>query len=90
MSAAETAEMFFNGGAVLVHLPNHADQRGQLIPCESSQFFAPVRTFLIHGVPEGVVRGRHAHRTARLLMICLIGRVTVELRHQGEDGAGTT
>ena len=84
MSAAETVETFFNGGAVLVQLPSHGDQRGQLIPCELSRFFAPVRTFLVHDVPEGTVRGGHAHRTARQLMICLVGRVVVELRLAGE------
>ena len=84
MNAAETVETFFDGGAVLVHLPSHADQRGQLIPLELSQFFAPVRTFLVHGVPEGAERGRHAHRTTRQLMICLVGCVAVELRLAGE------
>lgn len=84
MSAIETVETFFDGRAVLVQLPDHADFRGQLIPIELSQFFAPVRTFLIHGVPEGAVRGRHAHRTARQLMICLVGCVVVDLRLAGE------
>lgn len=84
MSEAETVETFFNGAAALVQLPRHADRRGQLIPMELSRFFVPVRTFLIHGVPEGGVRGRHAHRTTRQLMICLSGCVMVELRLAGE------
>ena len=84
MIATETVETFFDGGAVLAELPSHADQRGRLVPLELSHFFVPARTFLVHGVPEGEVRGQHAHREARQLMICLVVCVSVELRFAGE------
>ena len=43
-----------------------------------------MRAFLVDRVPDGTSRGGHAHRKARQFMICLAGRVTVELRFQGE------
>jgi dTDP-4-dehydrorhamnose 3,5-epimerase-like enzyme len=84
MSTLDTSEIIFARRAWIVRLPNHVDQRGQLTSCELSQFFVPARTFLVHGVPDGTVRGKHAHRTNRQLLICLVGCVTVELRFEGK------
>lgn len=41
--------------------------------------FAPRRTFVIKDVPAGGVRGGHAHKSCDQLLICLRGRVRVEL-----------
>jgi hypothetical protein len=82
---SETNQSFFNGRAVLVQMPSHVDHRGRLTHFEMTQFFVPICTFLVNGVPDGAVRGSHAHLRARQLMICLAGRVTVELCFQGEE-----
>src|SRR6266496_2887027 len=80
----ETNQSFLNGRVVLVQMPSHVDQRGRLTPL-MTQFFVPMCTFLVNGVPDGAVRGSHAHLRARQLMICLAGRVTVKLCFQGEE-----
>jgi hypothetical protein len=42
------------------------------------------RLFVVNDVPAGGVRGRHAHRTARQILVCLAGRIDVEMRADGE------
>jgi dTDP-4-dehydrorhamnose 3,5-epimerase-like enzyme len=44
------------------------------------------RVFTITGVPEGGVRGDHAHRDCTQVVVCLLGRVTVVI----DDGRDST
>lgn len=68
-------------GAQLVPLALHADRRGALVPLEFDDLpFRPRRVFVVSGVPPGTIRGRHAQRRGRQLLVCSSGRVTVELR----------
>lgn len=64
-----------------IHLKSHRDSRGTLIPGESgSDFpFQVRRFFLVTGVPQGVVRGEHAHKKCEQLLICVSGSVMVHL-----------
>ncbi len=47
--------------------------------------FEPVRMFVVSDVPAGTTRGRHSHRVQRQLLVCVTGRVVVELRPPGAD-----
>lgn len=47
--------------------------------------FAIKRIYYIHGVPEGVQRGGHAHRRLRQILWCPYGRIRIRL----DDGAET-
>ena len=75
-------------GARLLRLPRLHDARGSLSPIEFGPLpFTPCRMFAIHGVPAGTVRGAHAHRSAWQLLVCLNGRVDIELREAGSTAA---
>ena len=41
--------------------------------------------FAVGQVPPGTTRGRHAHRNGSQLLMCLSGRVRVELRWDGQS-----
>jgi dTDP-4-dehydrorhamnose 3,5-epimerase-like enzyme len=65
----------------IIRMPQHTDERGTLTAIDFSSLpFVPCRAFSITDVPSGTVRGGHAHRRASQLLICLSGRVSVELR----------
>ncbi len=54
------------------------DARGTLSSINLSKlFFVPRRAFWIYGVPEGMGRGGHAHRSCEQLIICLRGTCTI-------------
>src|SRR5262245_28042653 len=52
------------GNAQLWRLPNFKDMRGEIVPVEFTRDlpFVPKRHFIVYGVPDGRVRGEHAHR----------------------------
>ncbi|MCU0636764.1 MAG: FdtA/QdtA family cupin domain-containing protein [Gemmatimonadaceae bacterium] len=87
MTAGETAPLPELGvaGCRLVRLPVLRDSRGLLSFGEYSAHlpFAPLRYFLIAGVPSGSLRGEHAHRELEQFLICAHGSCRVVL----EDGA---
>jgi dTDP-4-dehydrorhamnose 3,5-epimerase-like enzyme len=59
----------------------HRDSRGLLTPIDFTQLpFVPHRVFAVTGVPAGATRGGHGHREQCQAMICVAGRVEVELR----------
>lgn len=76
--------------ARLVPLNRASDSRGVLYPFEFDALpFQPRRCFVVTEVPAGSVRGRHAHRTCTQLLICLIGRVDVTIKHGGQSAVVT-
>ncbi|MCU0635994.1 MAG: FdtA/QdtA family cupin domain-containing protein [Gemmatimonadaceae bacterium] len=68
----------------LVRLPVLRDGRGLLSFGEHAAHlpFPPLRYFLIAGVPQGSLRGEHAHRELEQFLICAHGSCRVVL----EDG----
>jgi hypothetical protein len=80
-----TGRSFFQDRASLVPLTMHVDARGNLISLDFSKLpFMPRHGFVVRDVPVGAVRGRHAHRRAAQFLICLAGRVSVELRDKSQ------
>jgi hypothetical protein len=69
----------------LVRLERHTDELGWLHVAQvgGALPFVARRFFLIGGVPEGTVRGRHGHRSLHQLFVALRGRVRVELAARG-------
>ena len=79
-------ESLLGGQAKLVSLVGLSEQRGALIPFHFDQLpFVPRRAFVVKDVPAGTARGRHAHKSARQLLICPSGRVEVLLRSDGKE-----
>jgi hypothetical protein len=70
----------------LLHLPTVVEGRGALLWGEYATHlpFAPRRFWVIQGVPPGGVRGDHAHRALREVLICVRGSCVVVV----DDGTG--
>lgn len=74
-----------HGNACLYRLQGIVDPRGELVPLDFGLLpFAPRRAFLVQDVPPGQARGGHAHAHGQQLLVCVAGRVEVELRHGTE------
>jgi len=65
-------------GVVLQRAPIIEDLRGNLAAREVGRGlpFAPARFFVVFDVPSKEVRGAHAHRVCRQLLVCLSGSVS--------------
>jgi hypothetical protein len=72
-------------GACPVRLSAHVDERGALTvgECGGELPFAPVRFFLVHGVPAGAERGGHAVVNCDELIVAAAGSFSVGV----DDGA---
>src|ERR1044071_17421 len=72
-------------GVVLLALPRFGDARGALTVAEIQKHipFAVARLFLVYDVPEGEVRGRHAHREQHQFLICVHGACVVSVDDGG-------
>ena len=66
-------------GVFLTRLNNVKDMRGDLSSIEWDRElpFTPKRTFFVYGVPDGRVRGEHAHLTCDEFLVCMSGSVSV-------------
>src|SRR5512139_1299903 len=86
MDRVRDSGSFFNGRARLIPLDVHQDRRGLLLPFELGSLpFAPRRIFTISNVPQGEIRGRHAHQSSEQLLVCVQGRISVLMRHAEES-----
>lgn len=65
----------------IIKLPVLNDQRGNLTFVETGQHldFEIKRNYLLYDVPRDDVRGLHAHKTLRQLLICLNGSLDITL-----------
>lgn len=57
----------------------HGDDRGQLIAFEESKDipFHIKRVYYMYNTAEGVIRGKHAHRTLDQILVCIHGSCTI-------------
>jgi hypothetical protein len=64
-----------------IRFAEEVEPRGSLVWAQAGEAlpFTPQRFFLIHGVPDGVVRGAHAHRELHEVLVAVAGEVTLEL-----------
>jgi UDP-2-acetamido-3-amino-2,3-dideoxy-glucuronate N-acetyltransferase len=72
----------------LINFEVKRDPRGSLLPIEFNDAlpFVVTRIFTVADVPEGQVRGAHAHKQCEQLLICLKGKISVFL----DDGKSQT
>lgn len=64
----------------------HADPRGSLIPFNFEGLpFTPRHAFVVRDVPVGTIRGRHVHKSAQQMLVCLAGHLSVEVRDHAES-----
>lgn len=59
----------------------HGDERGKLIALEALTDLVPFevkRVYYIFDTTPGTVRGKHAHRVLKQLLICVSGACTIE------------
>ena len=71
----------FSGRVRLIELRQVAEPRGRLVEIDYGSLpFTVRRSFVVDRVPAGVVRGGHAHRECEQILICLQGKVRVNLR----------
>ena len=59
----------------------HGDERGKLIALEALTCQVPFevkRVYYIYDTTLGTVRGNHAHKTLKQLLICISGACTIE------------
>lgn len=73
--------------AKVLSLKEIEDERGRLTIAEYEKDipFVVKRIFYMSGVPSDETRGNHANTKSQFLMICLRGRVEIEV----DDGAST-
>ena len=76
----------YASGASLYEIPYFADERGALNVLEIARElpFGCQRIFYTYTVPEGSVRGEHAHKRCEQFLISLRGVLTVRV----DDGCG--
>ncbi len=64
-----------------IDVPQFVDPRGRLSAIEFNQLpFQPVRVFFVTDVPAGESRGGHSHSYGEQILICLSGRVEIDLK----------
>ena len=64
-----------------VPLAHNVEERGRLLELNSDALpFTVQRVFTITDVPVGTKRGGHRHRSGAQVLVCISGRVEVELR----------
>lgn len=64
-----------------IQLSPHGDERGKLIALESCSDQIPFevrRVYYIYDTTPGTVRGRHAHKALKQVLICVSGACTIE------------
>jgi dTDP-4-dehydrorhamnose 3,5-epimerase-like enzyme len=67
-------------GVRWIDLPERADRRGVLTIIGHDDIpFSIARIFYVHGVPEGIERGGHAHHVTEQFVVALAGRFSLEL-----------
>jgi len=67
-----------------VELRAVTEPRGALLEFDYRSLpFPPQRSFFIKDVPPGTVRGGHAHKVCEHVLVCLRGRVAIELAFNG-------
>ncbi len=64
-----------------ISFTEHGDARGRLIPLEARSGDVPFevkRAYFIYDTTPGTVRGNHAHKSLRQVLICVSGACTID------------
>jgi dTDP-4-dehydrorhamnose 3,5-epimerase-like enzyme len=61
-------------------LSAHSDLRGELTALDFSDLgLNPKRVFWVRNVPVGTIRGKHFHKLCNQLLVCMNGRIKVNI-----------
>ncbi len=73
-------------GPNIIHFKDLGDQRGCLVAIENLRQipFEIKRVYYIYGTRHGVVRGLHAHRKLRQVLICVKGSLDIYCEYANE------
>jgi len=65
----------------------HGDQRGQLVALEEYKDipFTIKRVYYMYDTIEGVIRGRHAHKSLEQILVCIHGSCKIRLDNGKEQ-----
>lgn len=65
----------------------HGDERGMLVALEELRDipFAIRRVYFMYGTRAGFVRGKHAHKSLRQILVCIHGSCKVRLDNGAEQ-----
>ena len=68
----------------IVSFEPKGDEKGYLIVLENNKDvpFDVKRSYFIYGTRKGIVRGRHAHRKLKQLLVCVSGSVDIYCEYQ--------
>lgn len=69
------------GTTHLINLKVNGDNRGSLIALEENSSVVPFfvkRVYYIYGTLPDVVRGKHAHKTLKQVLVCVSGACDIE------------
>ena len=68
-----------------IQFQSHGDERGQLIALEEFKDipFRIKRVYYMYDTKEGVIRGKHAHKSLQQVLICVSGECKITL----DDGS---
>ena len=66
---------------IKLNFESHGDMRGQLVAVEKNKDipFDVKRVYYIYDTLEGVVRGRHAHKSLQQVLVCVHGSCKIKL-----------
>lgn len=69
-----------------IDFQEHGDWRGQLVALEENKNipFTVKRVYFMYDTLEGVVRGKHSHRSLQQILFCVAGACTIKL-DDGKD-----
>ena len=73
----------------MLHFPGKTKEEGAICVAEGTSSQIPFeirRAYYSYGVSSGIVRGHHAHKILKQILICLYGAIEVSL----DDGKGET
>ena len=70
----------------IIDIFTHSDSRGHLGVIEESNIpFSIRRIYYLYDVPEGEIRGVHAHKQLQQIMVAMHGSVDVQLTKDGKQ-----
>lgn len=66
----------------IVSLSKYTDSRGSLVPIEYGKDIDLIfkRSFFVFDVPKNQIRGYHAHKVSKQLLVCPVGKCIVTVR----------
>lgn len=79
------SRFLYNGKVRIIELEGIADHRGVLTPAHFSDISFEPKHMAIVQARHGVVRGGHAHKAGQQALLCLSGKIRLDLTYCGKS-----